>query len=674
VLVVGLLIVIIGSAVVDPSRIWLLLIPISFLVAAHEAGFFLERWFDGRPVATDAAVIPVIAIRIGIGIAALSLLASWSGWLGIFPLAGVATVGCLLSGCRRSLMRVVQAGLNGLRLSFSQASAGVIAGCAWLVAWLWATTPPIFFDELSYHFVVPQRAIATGSLPAFPWVFFTLMPHAADVLLAWGMGLGGMLEWMGSVGSGVGLGGRAMVWTLWLACSIGAWGLVEAILWPQKSVWCAPMIMAALAACPLLWFLATLPFGESCTSIGILTAALVLVQSQSAEAHQSGRRFGILLGLALGFVVTTKLTGVYWMAAALAAAMVGGWSWSRIALSSLIAMMSGAFWWGRSLIQTGNPIYPMAYDLFGGKYWSAESQARVMGDVATRAGDLGLNGLLRLPWDLVQHPERFGSASDLGAPAALALAVIMGLPILVRFMNVDMRMRRLSDMAAIFVIIAAVGWVCTSTVTRFFAPGLILCLSGVAAMLLHVRRSLAPVALASTLVVGLWGMNRFINEHAEAFSSRDVAVGNETRDAYLTRQLDHFAAARFVRDQLPSGARLLFIGETRPYYFDRESLAPTAYDGHPLTGWVREAVTTEALADRLADEGFSHVILNMREFKRLHDSYGLLAFAANGDESSERRLKELPAKLTLLFSHNGVYVFEVPARKPLAKRMELSRG
>jgi hypothetical protein len=672
VLLTAVLVVAFGSAWIDPARLWLLFIPASFLIAAYEAGLIIERLIDGHGPALPDLPAARLGLRTGIGVAALSLLASWSGLAGVLPLAGLVTAGLLASGLWRQLRIPGPARFAPPRMA--TAVAGMVTGLGLLVAWLWATTPPTFFDELSYHLVVPQRALATGSLPAFPWVFFTLMPHASDVLLAWGMGLGKGLAWAGVPIAGGDLCARAMVWGLWVVCCLAAWGLLEVLVWPRVSLWASAVVTCALAASPTLWFLATLPFSETCAAIGVLTAAVLLTGNSVRSANEPARRPLLLFGLALGLVATTKLTGLYWVVAALAAAYVAGWRWGDLLLAGGVVMASAAPWWGRALAYTGNPIYPMGYELLGGKFWSAENQARVMGDVAHRASDLGVSGLLRLPWDLVRHPDRFGSGADVGAAAVAAAILVLCLPALLRLWSVGDRPRRLGDMGAVFVLVAACGWLSTSTVTRFFAPAFIVSLIGVAAMTLHLRRVRLAMALGLVLIAGLWGTMRFVNEHSLVFSSRDVALGREAPDAYLARRVDHFAAARFVRDTLPAEAKLLFIGETRPYYFAREAVAPTAYDTHPLARWVQEAPTTEALAGRLVAEGISHVVLNVREFKRLHDSYGLLAFSARGDEASERRLKELPSKLKLLFADNNVYVFEVPPVHPVPRAVEPSRG
>jgi hypothetical protein len=169
------------------------------------------------------------------------------------------------------------------------------------------------------------------------------------------------------------------------------------------------------------------------------------------------------------------------------------------------------------------------------------------------------------------------------------------------------------------------------------------------------------LALAAVLPLGAWGTLRFLDQHEAVFSSMRVALGREERDSYLSRQLDHYEAATFVRTHVPADARLLFIGEARPYYFSREAVAPYPFDRHPLDAWVREAESPKILAERLAHEKITHVILNIREFHRLHERYGVLRF--EGDRASEYddRLKRLPRSLRQVFEHNRVYVFEVPS-------------
>jgi hypothetical protein len=149
--------------------------------------------------------------------------------------------------------------------------------------------------------------------------------------------------------------------------------------------------------------------------------------------------------------------------------------------------------------------------------------------------------------------------------------------------------------------------------------------------------------------------------HSLVFSSGKVALGQESGAEYAKRTVDHYEAATFTKEHLPPDAKLLFVGESRPFYFDRTSLAPYPFHEHPLTQWIRESASPEQLRDRIRREGFTHVILNTREFKRLYDSYQVLAFSGPQASLYEQRIKQLPGTMTTVFSKNNVYVFKIPS-------------
>lgn len=638
-LLTAITVVVLGTALLDPARLWLLIVPASFLLAAFAAGTLVNHHIAGitselkRPFALD------LAIHLGVGIACLSLLAVLSALAGVLWLAGIGGVLLTILG----LLKTVRA---STRLRFPRdllfpMLGGAVLGVAWLIAWLWVTIPPTFFDELAYHLVIPQQALATGKLLTAPWNFFTLMPHASDLLLAWGMSFGGDL------------GARATLFALWVTCSLSAWGMAEAIAWPRPAPWAVVLVTCALATSPMLWFHATLPFAETCLIAAVLSAAGLL------SFPEPGIRRWVPLGLVLGLVATAKLSGLFWAAGLLAAALILGWSSWDTTRAALVALASVAPWWARAFYYTGNPIYPMGYNFLGGSPWSNESQAHLLKSVGY-GSSMELSTLVRLPLDLVQHPERFGSASDVGVTAVIATCLVLTLPAFARALAFGPRGKRLSDGAAVFILVTGLFWVWTSRTTRYFAPSLALGLVVLVGLILHLRATAQATAAILLLIVGSFGTWRFIEQHSAAFSSMEMALGSKKTDEYLSRQLDNFAAARFVREQLPAHARLLFIGETRPYYFAREAIAPSAFDTHPLYFWVKESSSPQELAARIAAEGITHVVLNTKEFKRLHDAYGHLTFPGERGQSDSRRLRELPSALQLLYGSNQVYVFAVP--------------
>jgi hypothetical protein len=672
-------VVVLGTALVDPSRLWLLVVPMVFSGAAYGAGALVDRAVGGLVAGGDHPPMVVLSIRMGIGLACLSLVTFLGALSGLLWLAGLGTLPAIAYG----FVCAIRAGFQfrPLRGAWAAGVGGCVLGGAWLVAWLWATIPPTFYDELVYHLVIPQRVLATGELLTLPWVVFTLMPHASDLLLAWGLVLGGDL------------GARAIQFGLWVLCFLAVWAIVEVMARPRDAAWAPAFIACAFATSPMVWFLGTLSFTETSQAVGLLCSAVVIAAGPAQRLEREGAHHPLhsteqrvpaplphpldregapqtplphphswlALGLVLGWVASSKLSGLYWVAAVLVAARVAGWPVVELGRAAVIVLLTVTPWWIRSFVHTGNPIYPMFYSLLGGRPWSEESLARLLADLPYGSpGSLGGMVLLRLPLDLVLHPERFGSASDVGALAVLATCGLVALPIASRLAGLRGRARQLGDAAAVFVLVAGAGWVMTTPTARFFAPAFLLGLAVLAGLCVQFHKTTQGLVLVLLLAAGGGGAWQFINQHTAVFSSVNVALGREQGDAYLARVLDHWPAARFVRETLPPDVRLLFIGETRPYYFSRNAVAPHPIDAHPLARWVHEEVSAESLIRRLTAEGITHVVLNVHEFRRVHEKYGVLAFSGETAPADERRLKGLPNALRLLYAANGVYVFEVP--------------
>jgi len=634
-------VVVLGTALVDPSRLWLLMVPLVFCGTAYGAGSLVDRAAGGLVAERDHPPMVVLSIRMGVGLTCLSLVTFLNALGGVLWLAGLGVLPAVAYGFVCAIRAGVQ--VRPLRASVAAGVGGCLLGGVWLVAWLWATIPPTFYDELVYHLVIPQRALATGGLLTVPWVHYTLMPHASDLLLAWGMVLGDDL------------GARAIQFALWVMCFLAVWAIVEVMARPRDAAWAPSFIACAFAASPMVWFLGTLSFTETSQAVGLLCSAVVIA------AVPAQRYSWLALGLMLGLVASSKLSGLYWVAAALVAARVAEWPLAALSRAAVIALLTVTPWWIRAFVHTGNPVYPMFYGLLGGQPWSAESQARLLADLPYGTpGSLGGMGLVRLPLDLVLHPERFGSASDVGALAVLSTCGLLALPVASRLVGLRGHARLLGDAAAVFVLVAGAGWVMTTPTARFFAPAFLLALAVLAGLCVQFRKTVQGFALVLLLAAGVGGAWQFINQHTAVFSSVNVALGREKGDAYLARVLDHWPAARFVRETLPPDARLLFIGETRPYYFSRNAVAPHPIDAHPLSRWVHEETSAESLIRRLTAEGITHVVLNVHEFRRVREKYGVLAFSGDAAPEDERRLRELPKALRLLYAANGVYVFEVP--------------
>jgi hypothetical protein len=637
---VALLIVILVTVVITPSRLLLLLIPGSFLLAAYGMGLLLERttasWLLSVP---SHFPMLTLALRLGTGMSLLGLATTLLGLLGLYRF----TAALVIFALGWSIVHLVRSSsaLQLLKPTVPSLVGGFIIGIVWAIAWLWATIPPTFYDELAYHLPIAQYALRTGNLPAFPWLFFSYMPHLSDLLLGWGLALAGEI------------GARAMHVMFWLAIWIAGWALVETIITPHQGSWTGCLMGAAFASSGTFLFLGTLPFAETSLTFAVLTSAALIALPEASALW-------LPLGLLWGLAISVKLSGWSWVIAGALAALVMKWPLRAVTQAGLVSLMATVPWWGRAWWLTGNPIYPMGYRWLGGLYWNDESQARLQGDLPSYADPSTILNLFRLPYDMVMATEGFGSASDCGPLAVGIVCLMLSFPLWTWCLNLDQGKRRQCYAASLFIFLTGLSWIMTSTTTRFFAPALMIGLSTLVALLTLVPRPALALSLLLLSAFGTLGVTRFLSLHAQVFSSAEVALGQESSTEFARRTLDHYEAGAYVRNKLPPDANLLFIGESRPFYFDRTSLSPYPFHEHPLSHWVQETNSPEQLLRKIRSQGFTHVVLNTREFRRLHENYHMFNFSGPEAIRHDQILKQLPGTMTTLFSKNNVYVFEIP--------------
>jgi hypothetical protein len=132
-------------------------------------------------------------------------------------------------------------------------------------------------------------------------------------------------------------------------------------------------------------------------------------------------------------------------------------------------------------------------------------------------------------------------------------------------------------------------------------------------------------------VVGAWKASLFL-------------PGRPDRAAMLAARFNpSFNAARFVSTRLPENARLLMVGETLPFYYGRELVAPSAFDAHPLQGIALPGRDPREILRELRAMGFTHVLVNWPEWRRFGDTYYRTQWPKEDRIAVERFLGGLPA-------------------------------
>lgn len=142
-----------------------------------------------------------------------------------------------------------------------------------------------------------------------------------------------------------------------------------------------------------------------------------------------------------------------------------------------------------------------------------------------------------------------------------------------------------------------------------------------------------------------------------------VVLGRESREEYLYRDSIgfnlmpyYFPVVKYINQNLPMDAKVLFIGEARGYYCEREFVTSLAEDPHSIViRLVRFCKGTDELLEKLKNLGITHVLYNRREGYRLK---GYKIFDWQGDDFPIFH-KFWRNNLKLICAEKDVYLFEV---------------
>jgi hypothetical protein len=203
----------------------------------------------------------------------------------------------------------------------------------------------------------------------------------------------------------------------------------------------------------------------------------------------------------------------------------------------------------------------------------------------------------------------------------------------------------LRNAAAVFVMI----WFLTSWFSRFLLPVLPLMALFTGSLIDGMSRKAGKTGTwvaVGIVAVALSAQAYSLREPPDAFRAWKASFslpGRPDRAALLAaRFIPSFNAAKFVSTRLPKNVCLLMVGETVPFYFERKMVVPSAFDVHPLQGIATPEKNPGEILRELRALGFTHVLVNRPEWRRLGDTYYRTMWPKEGRIAVERFLAGLP--------------------------------
>lgn len=543
-------------------------------------------------------------------IAVLALLAS----VGLFRRASLLLVAVAL--CVLGLvvaLRARDAGTGSLadegeppaRPARRWASAPLLVslGVVLAVLALQALRPNVSWDANVYHLTLPRLMLEAGGWVDQEMLVYSHWPLGIDLLFGLGMAIDSYVT------------AKLLHFAFGVATLLAAARLTLSL---GSGVTVAALASAAVLMNPVVQYEMRIAYVDLAQAFFLATAALHVLAAHRAKPDDCARHLN-LAGLCAAAVVSCKLNGFFGLVALLclfvAQRGVGEVRSSVSHLGRLLApsLAIGSFWLAKSLLFTGNPIYPLLFGVFGGDHWSARLSEQ-------HGAWLRAIGMGREPLDFVLLPYRVLWHGELGYATfdgqlhrvwvlvvALALFAAVG----------QSRVRALLVAVAVLFVL----WATSTQQMRFLIPCLpLLAAAGASGLerLLEKGRSglLPPVVSVATALLLLTSSAVYLKQTARL-------GGDLVRFGAQIESLVVHPVYPWIDNNLPETAKLLLINTNHGFWVRRSYIADSFFEASQIADATRDFEDGSQALEWMAEHGVTHLLIERRD-RRIEFSEGLM--------------------------------------------------
>lgn len=486
----------------------------------------------------------------------------------------------------------------------------VIIGLFTIPAILQAAAPPYVRDSLVYHLLCPKEYLKVGHLVHIEGNMFSAFPKGHEVLMTLLLSISGdraaqgfsILQQIAAIGELYSLASLMAGPFPAAICTI-AYATVPPVMYFAGCGYVEPALLMTLGGSLLVLFL-SFRLGRNMNRNGSTDLGHISLLGFLAGWMPALKYSGLIyLGL-LGFILMWSNRKVSSMKAL---SMIGVFS---------ISAAPGLCWMAWNWVDLGNPVYPMAWFLFGGRGWD-ETRALAMSQYFDIYGmGRNLSDYLILPWRLA-FSGRFDTIRFDGAIGPFLILVM----VLAAASAILVLRRRLVDsmvkeIGLMFVVSAAFFTFGTQQV-RFWLPSqMLVCgfVAPVAGLLVNsVRHRRTLRMLLVLLVIASLAWNAwFLGLQFLKIGYYKPVLGTEQERIFLTRQVPGYPILEFANRNLPVHSCVLCLWTgAYGYYIDRLYYSDTFIEDITLKRFIDTSRSGKELSRRLSEAGFTHLLFRL---------------------------------------------------------------
>lgn len=591
------------------DRLPLLLLALAIVALGWTTGtVFIRGWRLDRHLTR----LETELFSIGVG---MSL---WSIWTLLVGLFGLLSQTWLLW-----LPGVVTASVAGFQVANRQevTPAPSIPKCGRGSDWLWPSTlllaipfvlfylwasllPPVTvsdFDVREYHLQVPKEWFLAGQVTFLPHNVYGNMPLGAEMfaLLAMTIVPGADGWWYGA------LVGKCVMAILSLLTALVLFAAGRRMGSNTAGVIAALVYIST----PWIYLVSVSGRNEGVLAFYLALAvyAVWLWRMESGRQDASATTVMHLLKLAgffAGSAAAVKYPAVLFVVAPLTIAVTVGhrkfdWKSGLVFLVGVFA--ASGLWYAKNWALAGNPVYPLAYSVFGGETRTPENAAQW--NQAHRTP----------PYSATEFTNKFGRVlltSEWLSPLLwpLALLAVLAMP----------HRKTAFWLAALLAFWLVTWWLFTHRIDRFWVPSLALVawLAGIGA-----TWSAHPLWKQAIVAVLFWGLvANFLLLSSGWYEevAQDDLPNNRIFVSLESLKHDRFvspAAHRFLNEHTPRNYQVLLVGDAAPFDLRVPALYNTCFDEVIFDQIFQGRTRAERLA-ALRERHIAYIYIDWSEIER----------------------------------------------------------
>lgn len=471
------------------------------------------------------------------------------------------------------------------------------------------------YDALEYHLQVPREWFENGRITFLPHNVYASFPQQMEMQYLLLMHLFGNPQ-------------AAAISCQLLHALYGVLFLLALFAWCDKP-WAGILAVVAAGTVPWVAYVGCLAYVEN----GLLFFAAVAggLLSAASRGAAADWRTCLTAGLCAGFAAGCKYQGLVFVVAALALAFLivqrcpMKARFGRIGLFGAGALLAFGPWLIRNAVFTGNPVYPFAYEVFGGRDWSPEQAEQwqrghsVVPRFDSLVGRLQLAGAELIGWNSTTSAASFGDGPQFGFGILLASLIAAAT---VR--------NRPATLHVIWSAAILAGWFGFTHMPGRFAMPLIVPLCFLIAGLFEHREARGPGSIVrlcgGTAVLAGALLMSALTFRLHWLESWQFFQRTQQVPMSAVFGLTHELFGSFALNKtLPENTRPWLVGQAAVFPLKARAAYTVVFNRDPWLVFCAAGKSPAECVDWLRVRGYSHVVFDGGEITRLGATYGFPA-------------------------------------------------